>query len=337
MFDHFYHEIFRKTIVAFGTLFNGITIHRTEDSSGKIDSIIKVPLAYGPTQKFLARLEQEPDLNKPVQITLPRMSFEFIGLNYDPTRKLAATQSFSAAIKTNNTDIRKTYMPVPYNMEFELSIMTLINDDMLQIVEQILPYFQPSYNLTIDLISTIGEKRDIPITLENIGMQDNYEGDYTTRRSLIYTLKFVAKTYLFGPISGSDSTKDIIKKVSIGLAGGEYSGTSSRNVIYSSEAKATKNYTGNITTYLSSDIELKSPLISVEDSTNIPANSYITINDETLYVKSKTNNDLTVVRGYYSTTASDHVAGSAILLITTADNALIPFGDDFGFDGEING
>jgi hypothetical protein len=118
MFDHFYHEIFRKTIVAFGTLFNGITIHRTEDASGKIDSIIKVPLAYGPTQKFLARLEQEPDLNKPVQITLPRMSFEFIGLNYDSTRKLAATQSFSASIKTNNTDIRKTYMPVPYNMEF---------------------------------------------------------------------------------------------------------------------------------------------------------------------------------------------------------------------------
>jgi hypothetical protein len=209
MFDHFYHEVLRKTIIGFGTLFNNITIERTNDSTGDVESKIKVPLAYGPTQKFLARLKQEPDLNKPIQMSLPRMSFEFVGLSYDPARKLAP-QSFSAAIKSDTTDIRKAYMPVPYNMDFELSVMTLLNDDMLQIVEQILPYFQPSFNLTIDLISSVGEKRDIPITLEGVSMQDNYEGDYSVRRSLVYTLKFTAKTYLFGPISGAESSKYLL-------------------------------------------------------------------------------------------------------------------------------
>jgi hypothetical protein len=335
MFDHFYHEILRKTIVAFGTLFNGITIER-KNSDNSVDSIIQVPLAYGPTQKFLARLEQEPDLNKPVQITLPRMSFEMVGLRYDTARKLAPTQSFIATIKTDNTDLRKAYMPVPYNMDFELSIMTLLNDDMLQIVEQILPYFQPSYNLSIDLVSSIGEKRDIPITLDNISMQDNYEGDYSTRRSLIYTLKFTAKTYLFGPISGSDSAKDIIKKVSLGLSSGEYGDTPRRNVVYTVEPKATKNYTGDVATNIVEDIAASDTIILVDDSSTIPTNSYITINNETLFVKSNSNNTLVVIRGSYNTVSSEHVSGSPVKLITDADNLLVNKNDNFGFDGSID-
>jgi hypothetical protein len=331
MFDHFYHEILRKTIVAFGTLFNGITIER-KNSDNSVDSIIQVPLAYGPTQKFLARLEQEPDLNKPVQITLPRMSFEMVGLRYDTARKLAPTQSFIATIKTDNTDLRKAYMPVPYNMDFELSIMTLLNDDMLQIVEQILPYFQPSYNLSIDLVSSIGEKRDIPITLDNISMQDNYEGDYSTRRSLIYTLKFTAKTYLFGPISGSDSAKDI----SLGLSSGEYGDTPRRNVVYTVEPKATKNYTGDVATNIVEDIAASDTIILVDDSSTIPTNSYITINNETLFVKSNSNNTLVVIRGSYNTVSSEHVSGSPVKLITDADNLLVNKNDNFGFDGSID-
>jgi hypothetical protein len=335
MFDHFYHEILRKTIVAFGTLFNGITVER-KDNNNTVDSVIEVPLAYGPTQKFLARLEQEPNLNKPVQITLPRMSFEFVGLRYDTARKLAPTQSFVATIRTDNTDLRKAYMPVPYNMDFELSIMTLLNDDMLQIVEQILPYFQPSYNLSIDLVSSIGEKRDIPITLENISMQDNYEGDYSVRRSLIYTLKFTAKTYLFGPISGSESAKDIIKKVSLGLSSGEYGDTPRRNVVYTVEPKATKNYTGDIATNIVDNINEEDTIINVQDSSEIPVNSYITINNETLFVKSNSNNTLIVVRGSYNTISTEHVSGSAVKLITSEDNSLVNKNDNFGFDGSID-
>ena len=126
------------------------------------------------------------------------MSFEFIGLQYDPTRKVTTTQTFTTVNPDDKTEVKKVYMPVPYTMAFELSIYTKLNDDMLQIVEQILPYFQPSYNLTVNLVETIGEKRDIPVVIENISMQDDYEGDFSTRRSLYYTIRFSAKTYLYG-------------------------------------------------------------------------------------------------------------------------------------------
>jgi hypothetical protein len=188
MFEYFYHEILRRTVVSFGSLFNEISIKHT-DNSGNVKSVIKVPLAYGPTQKFLARLEQSPDLNKPVQITLPRMSFEFTGLTYDPTRKSTTTQTFIAKSAVDGTETKKVYLPVPYNMQFELSIMSKLNDDALQIIEQILPFFQPAYSMTIELVDIINEKRDIPVVLENITMQDDYEGNFSTRRVLIYTSK----------------------------------------------------------------------------------------------------------------------------------------------------
>lgn len=330
MFEYFYHEIFRKTVIGFGTLFNNIEIRHT-NSQGEVRSVIKVPLAYGPIQKFLARVEQEPNLNPPVQITLPRMSFEFTGLTYDTTRKLTTTQTFLAKSVTDGTDIRKAYMPVPYNMDFELSIMTKLNDDMLQIIEQILPYFQPSYTLSINLVDSIGEKRDIPIVLENITMEDDYEGDYTTRRALIYTLKFVAKVYLFGPVSSS-ATTDIIKKVSLGFVSGDTKSTT-RDLTYSVEPVATKNYTGDVTTILSKDLELGSTIVEVSDATNIPLNSYFTIDNETLYVANKTGNVLDVIRGSYGTLISNHVSGTEVKLITSEDNSMIPIGDDFGFSG----
>jgi hypothetical protein len=328
MFEYFYHEIIRKTIVGFGSLFNDIQIKHAENVG--FENILKVPLSYGPTQKFLARLEQVPDLNKPVQITLPRMSFEFVGLTYDPSRKVTTTQTFLAGLNSDGKQIKKVYMPVPYNMQFELAIFTKLNDDMLQIIEQILPYFQPNYTLTINLVDTIGEKRDVPIILEGISMQDDYQGSYDTRRALIYTLRFTAKTYLFGPVS--DASKDVIKKVSIGFVA---SGTGGRDVTYSVEPTATKNYSGDVATNLSSDIDATTKIISVNDASTIFAKSYISLNNETMYVESKSGNTLTVSRGAYSTTATSHVAGTNVGLITAADNALIVAGDDFGFDGNL--
>lgn len=334
MFEYFYHEILRKTIVSFGNLFNNITIkHRNENDD--VFSTLKVPLAYGPTQKFLARLEQSAELNKPVQITLPRMSFEFIGLSYDGSRKVTTTQSFISPSVADKKDIRKSYMPVPYNMEFELSIMAKLNDDMLQIIEQILPYFQPSYNLTVDLVSTIGEKRDIPVVFDGISMQDDYEGDFSTRRVLLYTLKFVAKTYLFGPISGSSISSDIIKKVSIGYVSGDLTKTPTRELTYTVEPRATKSYTGNIVTALSNDISESSTTINVGDAQSISKNSYIVIDEEEMYVTSVSGNTLKVTRGSDNTTATPHVSGSSIKLLTTADDALIEAGDDFGFNGSL--
>jgi len=330
MFEYFYHEILRKTIVSFGTLFNGIKIKHV-NSSDQTVSIIEVPLAYGPTQKFLARLEQVPNLNKPVQMSLPRMSFEFTGLTYDPSRKVTTTQTFLSGLSSDEKQIRRVYMPIPYNMTFELSIMTKLNDDMLQIIEQVLPYFQPQYTLTIDLVEQIGEKRDIPVIFEGISMQDDYEGNFDTRRALIYTLRFTAKTYLFGPIT--DVSKDVIKKVSIGYIAGDATGTPTRDITYSAEPRAIKSYSGNVVTNLDADINETTKFIDVNDASGIVAGDYITIDNEEMYVESKTSNQLTVKRGADNTIAAPHVLGSAVNLIVAADNALIQAGDDFGFSG----
>ena len=339
MFEYYYHEILRRTIISFGTLFNGIEI-KHDDSDGDVSSVIKVPLAYGPTQKFLARLQQSPDLNKATQVSLPRMSFEFVGLQYDGSRKVTTTQTFKSETVGVATAIRKTYMPVPYNMSFELSVFTKLNDDMLQIVEQILPYFQPAYNLSVDLVSTIGEKRDIPVIIENITMEDDYEGDFTTRRSLIYTFRFTAKTYLFGPVgSRADGDKDLIKKATIGYIAGGYTKTPSRDVTYSVVPRATKAYDSNVTTNLSVDIGLDSTMIEVNDSSAIAANTYVIIDNESMYVDKKDatdTNKLFVNRGADGTTPTAHVAGAGVNLVTTATNALIEVGDDFGFDGSLD-
>ena len=334
MFEYFYNEIFRKVIIGFGSLFNNISIVHTDENGQTIDTI-KVPIAYGPTQKFLARLQQVPNLNKPVQITLPRMSFEFVGLTYDPTRKVTQTQTFLSSVVGNSTQIAKTYMPVPYNMQFELSIYTKLNDDMLQIIEQIFPYFQPSYNLTLDLISSIGEKKDIPIVFESISMSDDYEGDFESRRSLIYTLRFTAKTYLFGPTDSSSVSKNIIQKVSIGYIGGDVSNTASRDLTYSSQPRAIQNYTGTVLTTLNKDLPADATVVSVVSASGISKNTYIAIDNEEMYVTSVSNNLLTVKRGSDGTPAAAHVSGTGVKSITTADSALIPPGDDFGFSGTV--
>jgi hypothetical protein len=330
MFEYFYHEILRRTVVSFGSLFNEISIKHT-DNSGNVKSVIKVPLAYGPTQKFLARLEQSPDLNKPVQITLPRMSFEFTGLIYDPTRKSTTTQTFIAKSAVDGTETKKVYLPVPYNMQFELSIMSKLNDDALQIIEQILPFFQPAYSMTIELVDIINEKRDIPVVLENITMQDDYEGNFTTRRVLIYTLRFTAKTYLFGPVSSA--TKDIIKKATIGYITGGTTDSPTREIVYSVEPRAIKNYTGIIVTNLSKDITTEDTLIIVNSVGSIVVNTYLDIEGEEVFVKRISGNVLTVERGRDGTSITSHLSGAEVKSITTADNVLIEEGDDFGFSG----
>jgi hypothetical protein len=334
MFEHFYNEIFRSVIIAFGSLFNGIEIHK-KDANDDTFSVIKVPLAYGPTQKFLARLEQQADLNKPVQMTLPRMSFEFTDLQYDPVRKATQTQAFHP-VTDSGTKTKKVFMPVPYNMGFELSIMTKLNDDALQIIEQILPYFQPSYTLPIKLLGELREVVNVPVQLENVSMEDDYEGNFDTRRALVYTLRFSAKTNLYGPIS--DVSSDVIKKVQIGYVSGQRTASGqaySRDVSYSVAPRATKNYTGNVLTELAEDVDATETIISVSNGSVITAKQYITIGDEEMFVKSVNGNNLTVDRGQDKTTASNHVLGAAVSGIEASDAGFIDIGDNFGFDGGL--
>ncbi len=206
--QQFYHETIRKIVVAFGTMFNNIQLVR-KDNDGNIVQSMKVPLAYGPRQKFLVRLREDPDLTKQVAITLPRLGFEIRNLSYDSTRKLNRVQKFrkTKSSKSNALDVQ--FMPVPYNLEFELYILSKNSDDALQIVEQILPYFQPDYTLTVNDMTDMGIKRDVPIVLNSITYEDDYEGDFATRRSIIYSMSFTSKFYLYGPVTSSGVIKTV--------------------------------------------------------------------------------------------------------------------------------
>ena len=206
--QQFYHETIRKIVVAFGTMFNNIQLVR-KDNDGNIVQAMKVPLAYGPRQKFLVRLREDPDLTKQVAITLPRLGFEIRNLSYDPTRKLNRVQKFRKVKSSRSNALDVQYMPVPYNLDFELYVLSKNSDDALQIVEQILPFFQPDYTLTINDMADMGIKRDVPIILNGITYEDDYEGDFATRRSLIYTLTFTTKFYLYGPVTSSGVIKTV--------------------------------------------------------------------------------------------------------------------------------
>ena len=223
--DHFYHKQIRNTVIAFGTIFNNVNIKRT-DSSGNPLQTLRVPLSYSPKEKFLARLDAQQDLtgdDSKVAITLPRMSFEITGYNYDGTRKLNKNQKLGrVTTNADTTKLNTQHSPVPYNVNFELNVFVANSDDGLQIIEQILPFFQPDYTVTMILDNTyMDTKRDIPFVLENVSYDDSYTGTLTSLRRIIYTLQFTAKIYLYGPISQSA----VIKKVSADL----YSDTGSNS------------------------------------------------------------------------------------------------------------
>lgn len=206
--QQFYNETIRKVVIAFGTMFNDIHLVR-KDNSGTIIQTMKVPLAYGPRQKFLVRLREDADLTKQVAVTLPRLGFEITGLSYDPARKLNRVQKFRKVKGDNNKQLDTQYMPVPYNVDFELYVLSKQSDDALQIVEQILPYFQPDYTVTIKDNIEMDTKRDVPVILNSVTYEDDYEGDFTSRRSIIYTLSFTTKFYLYGPVTSSKVIKTV--------------------------------------------------------------------------------------------------------------------------------
>ena len=327
--QYYYHEILRKTIIAFGTIFNDIHI-RHRDGAGKENSDIRVPLAYGPMQKFLARLEQQPDLNRAVQITLPRMSFETTNIAYDATRKGGITQTFKAS---DGSKLRKVFMPVPYNIGFELNILVKLNDDALQIVEQILPYFQPSFNVTIDLVDVIGEKRDVPIVLDNISFQDDYEGDFATRRALIYTLNFTAKTYLFGPVS--DSSEGLIKKVQVDYYASVDTENARRELRFTATPQARQDYDDDNTTVLRTNISKTKTRFDVTSTLALAVGMRIIIDKEIMKIKEIVDSNTIIVNRGYQSVAATHIENTSIDVLTTADDALIEPDDDFGFIGII--
>ena len=256
------------------------------------------------------------------------MSFEMTSIQYDATRKSGITQTFKAS---DGTNLKKVFMPVPYNIGFELSIFSKLNDDALQIIEQILPYFQPSFNITVNLVSSIGEKRDVPIVLDNISFRDEYEGDFTTRTALIYTLQFTAKTYLFGPVS--DTSDGLIKKVQVDYAS-DTAASARRQMRYVATPKALKDYNDDQTTTITEDLTTTETRISVTASALLSVNDRIVIDSEIMKITQIVDTTTIIVkRGFDSSIPAQHTSSTTFInLLTTADDAAIVPGDDFGFN-----
>ena len=203
---YFYHEKIRKSVSLFGRLFNNIYVIRKNASGGVLNQL-KVPLAYAPRQKFLDRVRENPELlgDTKVAIKLPRMSFEITSFTYDNTRQLTKLSNFKAA-GSSTSQRQKFYSPVPYNINFQLNIYAKNQDDALQIVEQIIPTFNPQYTITIKPFATEFPtfKEDIPIIINGVGFSDDFEGTLEQRRTIIYTLDFEMKVCFYGAINTAD-------------------------------------------------------------------------------------------------------------------------------------
>ncbi len=238
----FYNQAVRKTVIAFGTLFNNIELKKTVD--GQVLETEKVPLAYGPKQKFLYRLQGNPSDGKKVAITLPRIYFEMTGIEYDAARKTPATQKYKTVIEDNGKEVRTQYVPVPYNVSFEVGIIAKSQDDGLQILEQILPFFQPSFSMSLKFIPDMNEVRDVAVVLNSVDFDDDWEDDFTTRRSITYSLQFTAKTYIYGPYTKAD----VIRKSRIIETIGDLN-VNKRHVelSYTPKAKTDINQDGQVT------------------------------------------------------------------------------------------
>ena len=201
MFGFFsYNKNIRNIVVLFGTVFNDINVRRLK-ADGTTEREFKIPIAYGPAEKFLSKLNQQDT------VTLPRMSFEITDYAYDPVRKLQTTKKIKKVKSV--TELNTIYNPVPYDFNITLSIMVKYSDDGTQILEQILPYFTPEFQVTMNEMSTMGIKRDIPIILTGVTTEDTYEGEFLTRRALIHTLTFTVKGHIYGRTTAQGVIKEV--------------------------------------------------------------------------------------------------------------------------------
>ena len=331
--SYFYYGIISNTSTAFGSLFNDIYVLH-QDGEGEDFSYIKVPIRYGPIQKFLARVEEKPDLQNRDAITLPRMSYQVGQISYDSTRKSSTTQNFKATYGANNTPTNIN-MPIPYNLPLELSIATKLEGDMFQIIEQILPKFRPEYNLSVNLLSTLGDIKDTPIVLQSISpLQDDYEGNFDSRRFIQCTLTFNAKISLYNQIP-SDQNQKLIKKVQVDYYSDMNTVNASRVARYKASPRAIKDYNNDETTTLTQNIPINITKFDVSSATSLVANSYIQINNENMYITNIVNNTLTVIRGEDNTMISEHQEGDVINVINSSDDELIQLGDNFEFNEEV--
>lgn len=295
-YTSFGHGILRKYVIYFGTVFNNIHINRYDDD-GNLIQTSKVPINYGPREKFLARLQGNPELNRPIAIQLPRITYEITSIYYDPTRKLNALNKTIAPVPGNPSQLQYQYQPVPYNIDITMSIMVKNVEDGTYIVEQILPNFNPVWTGTLIVNPDLNQKHDIPITLDNVAVEDSYEGDFQTRRAVIWTLNFTIKGYFFGPtIQDSGS---IIKEIdvnlrvpSVGVSLASSNNTTNSNTGVNIDITPGQYANGNPATYTTSSQLFT---FNIENSTGVfrPTEKVFVDGDNYMYVTSANSTTIT--------------------------------------------
>lgn len=208
---HFYNRITRKYVVLFGTMFNNITLVRTNTDTGAEIERVKVPIVYGPKEKYITRLRSDPDQQKQIAIRLPRFSFEMTGISYDTSRK--QNSLLKVGKSGTGTPPKSSYMAVPYDLQFELNLYTRNIDDGTQIIEQILPYFNPDYTATINPVSSLGVLKDVPLILNTVTNNIEHEGNFDSVRFVNWTLTFTMKAHYYGPVVDSKIIRKVIANI----------------------------------------------------------------------------------------------------------------------------
>jgi hypothetical protein len=203
----FYHKVFKRAIIAFGSLFSNIVIER-HGSDGEVAQTIKVPIAQAPKEKWIVRIDSDPNLDQHTYTTLPRLAFEITGVGYDSARKVNKLNRVVCA--DVNSNMKYSLSPVPYNIDISLYVLTKTQEDAFQIVEQILPFFMPEFTLGVKSLDQMNVVSDIPIILNSVSQQDDYDGDFQTRRFITWTLNFTMKLTLFGPVHDGKVINNVI-------------------------------------------------------------------------------------------------------------------------------
>lgn len=314
---YFYNETIKRCVSVFGTCFNNLTYKKIK-GDGTVLAENRVPISYGPGHAYLRRLREEPDLSDKnrTAISLPRMAFQLMGFTYDQQRQQ------NKLIKTNKTTLETTgtsrkfqYAPAPYDLEFELSILAYNQNDALQIIEQILPYFQPEYTVTMKMIDDLTEVRDVPIVLTGVSMNDDYEGDFETRRTIEYTMNFTMKTYFFGPIYTGNIIRNVIERDYINDSSGQFT---TSQIDQSGLVKEVKHYEPAFG-------ELCNPVENSQTITFPTAiNSKISVNDEVFYT------------GYEGTNPTVSSIADDRLSITINQNVTIDSAKTLMFVGSVD-
>jgi|TARA_B110000967_G_C18887079_1_gene564715 hypothetical protein len=308
---HFYNETIKRSVSIFGTLFNNITVKKVKSDNTVLTSQI-VPISYGPKQKWLSRLNDEPNLSDGMRssISLPRIAFEISGFEYDATRQQnKLIRASKTTLDTDNTKRSFQYAPAPYNINFTLSILAKNANDALQILEQILPYFQPEYTVSMKMVDSMTEVRDVPISLNSVTMNDEYEGTFEERRVIEYTLDFTMKLYFFGPVYTGKIIKNVIERTYLTNENGQFT---SSQIDESGLIKEVKHYEPAF----AETSNAVSASTTVSFATAI--NSSISVNDEVFGTNLTTNPTV-------SSIASDKLSVVLSSAITISANTSLKF------------